>query len=189
MNNDSLEKKVLGSLGEVGKSIGKTLVDEGKKTVQVAASQIGIETVGGDSEKRKEVPSVTPEQQKVMDVAKKKNDAEFVQGLYAPSEKPATIPGEKPSAAPPSPKEIAGKSQDEQQKIAQLKKQLMEQHVETYYQPLVTPQKAEEKPLERVERQQMEELQEQKAREAEKPKSDPTLQREQTKTEKRPGAG
>ncbi len=167
---------VLGQVGNLGKQVGTTLVDESKKMVKTGAVQVGMPEVV--LEKKPEVAGVEKAvQKKPEEVLQNKDTEDFVKELYKESSS-TELPKEGLQ------KEANVKTLEEKQKIAQLRNQLHGK----YYQELVNrPKQQEERPLEKVEREKQEEGWELKEKEAKKPQPLAVTQAA-NKTEKFPGA-
>ena len=177
----------LGQVGSLGKQAVKQVVKLPKDFVETAAAQAGLEKKSSDTSQGGEAP--------MPQVIRDKNTENFVKGLYgADSQEQSTpqanVPKQNPedTQQPPS----GQNSQKSPEEKAQMENLLQKLHNETYYQPLITrPKKQEEveKPKERVERLEMEELKKDEEKKKKKDQADISLEREKTKTEKRPGAG
>ncbi len=185
MSDSNILKGALGTVGNLGKQIGKGIAEESKKIAKTAVQQVGLPETVLENE-NKSVP-----QAPVQD----KDTQDFVKELYGASdEKPPEQQKEK--AATQQQQQTAidmaeanpEKTPEELQKMMALRQQL---HGE-YYQKLTTAQKRpeeaqedQERASERVERLKMEDLQEeQKKKEKAKP-----LPQEARKTEAPMGAG
>lgn len=152
MTDDGLLKKGLGQIGNLGKQIGKGVVDEGKKTAKAVVTQVGLEQI---PENQVEKKTGAPEQEKeASNLQKNAQDANanFVKSLYGKTEQKTN---EKPASSmqqmtAQASEENPDKSPEEIQKMVQLRQQL---HKEKYYDPTFNrPKQEEEKPQERVER-------------------------------------
>lgn len=153
---------ILGEIIEQGATVVKQTGQQIKQVpgglVKGVAGQVGG---GGDNK-------ATPAEQ-----AKEKAETkEFVKDLYSPSE-----PGKNVKKGQENP-ELT-----DEQKIANLKQELHSK----YFQDTFNPQKQEEeRPAEKVEREEMQDLQAEKKKEEEKP--DFALQKAKQRVEKNPGA-
>lgn len=187
MNDDSIFKNSLGQIGGLGKQLGKSVLDESKKTTKAVSAQVGLEHTERETSQNSEKGDNLKEISGVKDHSNK----EIVNALYAPSEKNSSIKQEnvKVQKAQEIAEENADKTPEEVQKIAALKQQL---HRETYFDPTFNSKKAAQE--EQVEEQKEEdeevkkrwELQEKKEKEKEEAA---VLQQKQKSVEKRPGAG
>lgn len=180
--SNSIISSALGQVGDLGKQTIKEVTKQQKKIVKSTLSQAGFER-----------PEKIEGKEQVQKVIRNKDTEDFVKGLYGSEqiEVPQEGSKEQQVQAQQQAQPNAEKSPEEQAKLAQLRNKL---HQETYYQPLITrPKKQEEveKPKERVERLEMEELQQEEEKKKKKAAQDAdiSIEREKTKTEKRPGAG
>lgn len=179
--NDDITKKTLGVVGTLTKQVAKTVGEEAKKTAKAVVSQIGgIE----QNKEGKEGSKIEVEAQG--DKLAQQANQDLVKDMYAPSQ-PQKEEAKNPTQqmAQSITEKNPEKTPEEIQKIVSLRQQM---HNETYYDPLVNPpQKEEERPVEKVEREKEEERW--KLQEKEKEKPPPlAVQREQNKTEKFRGA-
>jgi len=190
MNDDSILGSSLKQIGNLGKQTVKDATKLPKDMAKSVLSQAGFER----PEKPERKEKITSK------VDRSKDTEDFVNGLYGadtPADKPEQIvptdpnQDQKPGRVKDQQQtqQKAELSPDEQAKLQQLRNKL---HQETYYQPLITrPKKQEEveKPKERIERLETEDLQKKEEEKKKRASEDISLERERTKTEKRPGAG
>lgn len=160
--NNSVLKGTLGQIGDLGKQLGKGVLEETKKTVRTTVQQVGLEQTDSQKKDQKEMP-----QRAVQD--KNKDTQDIVKALYGSSERN------------PQPQT--------DQKIAALRQQL---HRETYFDPTFNSQrKQQEEKIEEQQKEQEEgqkkrwELQEKEQKE----KEESAVLQQKKSVEKRPGAG
>lgn len=163
MDDNGILGNALGQLGSIAKTTGQQIV----KIPEEMTKDLGVQVKGAK-----------PQKQWQSDEERIK----FLRDLYGP-DKTVNPLSKKPTEFEAK---IADKSPDEQKKLTDLRQQL---HKQNYYDPTFNPpQKQEERPAEKVEKEKKIEMQELRQKEAEKP---PPLavQRVVQRIEKIPGAG
>lgn len=144
MNDDSILGNTLGQLGQTVKQTTKQVIKIPKDIVEGIPEQVSL----------KKEPS--PQDNKAMQSSKSSDEStrEVVKGLYAKSDNIQKKTSDEDNAVlkgqPEFKKMIAGKSPEEQKKLLQLHQQL---HKQTYYDPTFNPPKRqEERPAEKLEK-------------------------------------
>lgn len=175
MDNSGILGNVGGQLGSLGKQIGSSVIKAPLDLTKTATKQVGL------TPEKKDENSNMPGKSATSD----KENQEIVKSLYAKSDKNQTNKsnqsisqsiGEQP------------KTQEEAQNLAKIRQQLQEQHKTTYYDPTFNPQKPEEeRPVEKIERQEKEKEFEFQKKEEKKPKP-LAVRRAAQKTERYPGS-
>ncbi|MDP2649236.1 MAG: hypothetical protein Q8P10_00170 [bacterium] len=176
--DDNLLKKGLGGIGNLGKQLGKGIVEETKKTAKGTVSQVtGIEKAGENAEKKDVQPQIKQEQKDQTQASSgQAEDKDFVKMLYGKSEnqqveKPQNPQNPQVQTAQKIAEENPEKTPEEVQKMVQLRQQL---HKESYYDPTFNrPKPKEETVQEKLEKEddekKMKELEVVKKEEKKKP--------------------
>ncbi len=174
--DDSFLKKGLGGIGNLGKQVGKGIVEETKKSVKGAASQVtGIERAGEKKEGEKQPAQSQKNEQKAGEQTPNKagTDKDFVKGLYGKSgnQSQETAKTAQAQTAQKIAEENPERTPEEVQKMVQLRQQL---HKESYYDPTFNrPKPKEETVAEKIEKEdeekKMKELEVAKKQEKKKP--------------------
>lgn len=188
MTDDSLLKKSLGGIGSVGKQLGKGISEEAKKSVKIVQQQVG----GFEKAENKEQAENKQDRQanQVMQMQKTKDNQDITKSLYGVEDKNkklSEVQELNQKAAQKLVEKNPGKTPEEIQKIQKLEQELHGQ----YFQQLINPPKPkEERPAEKVEKEdeekKMKELEKAKKEEKKKPIA---VDNAEHKTERRPGAG
>ena len=162
---DDLAKKALGVVGTIGKKAGGGLLEEVKKTAKSAGTQVGLENAI-EHEKGEQPIAQQAETAPALSGEETANSAneDFINSLYAPSApvEQQPVKQEGSNAENPTQKlferlieENPGKSQEE---IQAMVSDYIQQHKETYFEPLVNrPQQEEENTADKMEREKKEE--------------------------------
>jgi hypothetical protein len=136
-----------------------------KKQVQVTTKTVTQQIAGQQTQ--------SPGDPAQAQVAQDKSRNEFLDEMYAPStndaQQPQQPPQQRQSLGSAIISQIKGHSAEDNEKMAKIRSELINQHKTTYYEPLITKQE-EERPAEKVEREVNEERWElQKKKQEEKP--------------------
>lgn len=154
MSNSGVMSDPLGKVGELGKQVGKGIGSEAERVEKTARKQVGLENqedvVGKTADSAQNQASNTPSSIDTLEIVKK---------MYEASDTKTNVPSDKiiSKVIEENPK----KAPDEIQKIAATRQQLLQQqHMSTYYDPTFNrPLRPEERPAEKVEKEEQEEKQ------------------------------
>lgn len=176
MNKGGVWDDTLGQLGSIAKKTGQQIVKIPTDVVEDVSEQVGVKT---------ELP---PKDNKATHAQNdsEKDTQEFVKGLYAKSEDVQKGEDKKEAKGQPEfQKMIASKPIEEQKKLLQLHQQL---HKQTYYDPTFNPPKRqEERPQEKIEKEEKEKKQMEALQIEEQKKKELSIAVKQGTHEKMPG--
>ncbi len=169
MDTSNILGEVFEQAGTAVKQTGKAAANAVSDFAQGAVSQLGVPV---------------PDNSQAVGAADAASQADLMEGLYGKTQQQAQAPAQPASTAMAGP---SAQSPQDLERIAQIHRELMSLHNETYYDPLVNPvKKEEEKVAEKIEREDKQEKFELQKKEMEKPPE--LVQRAAQRIEKFPGA-